>query len=534
MKVFVKGDIDGFIALWLDNLVVAIVMAKLSLGFPLFLEPHLFYSRLLPASAAGLIIGNCYYAWQARRLARREGRADVCSLPFGLSIILLVTFVFLIMYPAKVRAEAAGLSGADASMAAWRAGVGAAFIMGLVELAGSFAAAKIRRFTPRPALLAALAGIGLAFLSLDFFFRAYATSVVGLTTLGLTFLFYFGRVELRINLPRGLVVLVVGTALAWGSHFLIGSTIVPVGEFTTTHLGWHWPRPDPALLLTWWGTARESLPVVIPLGLISTLWSLQSIESAEAAGDRYDTRSSLFFNGVATMGSALFGSPFLATIYFGHPGWKAIGARSGYSVLNAVAMTLVCFTGTLSWIIYAIPVEAGMALITWIGIATATQAFEVVPKRHIPAVVVGLIPALAAFTELVVKRTLLAVGVGTAAHPLPADLNALFVARADFYSAGVFALAEGYIYTCMIWSATTVHIIDRNFKTAAAWFAIAGGLSLVGLVHNYIITPADVVGIMGWQPNATTLAYFLLAALCFGAGWYTRPCADSDGATGAH
>jgi len=35
MKAFVKGDIDGFIALWLDNLVVAIVMVKLSLGFPL-------------------------------------------------------------------------------------------------------------------------------------------------------------------------------------------------------------------------------------------------------------------------------------------------------------------------------------------------------------------------------------------------------------------------------------------------------------------------------------------------------------------
>jgi hypothetical protein len=34
MKAFVKGDIDGFIALWLDNLVVAIVMVKLSLGFP--------------------------------------------------------------------------------------------------------------------------------------------------------------------------------------------------------------------------------------------------------------------------------------------------------------------------------------------------------------------------------------------------------------------------------------------------------------------------------------------------------------------
>ena len=85
MKAFVKGDIDGFIALWLDNLVVAIVMVKLSLGFPLYLDPHLFYSRLMPASAVGLLIGNLYYAWLAHRLARREKRTDVCALPFGLA-----------------------------------------------------------------------------------------------------------------------------------------------------------------------------------------------------------------------------------------------------------------------------------------------------------------------------------------------------------------------------------------------------------------------------------------------------------------
>ena len=79
----------------------------------------------------------------------------------------------------------------------------------------------------------------------------------------------------------------------------------------------------------------------------------------------------------------------------------------------------------------------------------------------------------------------------------------------------------------------TVHIIDRKFKTAAAWFAIAGVLSLVGLAHNYVITASDIVGILGWQPNATTLAYFILAGLCFCTGWFTRR-ADGDGMAGAH
>jgi AGZA family xanthine/uracil permease-like MFS transporter len=532
MKAFVKGDIDGFIALWLDNLVVAIVMVKLSLGFPLYLDPHLFYSRLLPASAVGLLIGNLYYAWQAHRLARREARTDVCALPFGLSIILLVTFVFLVLYPAKVRALNAGLSQAEASMAAWRAGVGAAFVMGVIECGGAFVGAWIRRFTPRAALLSTLAGIALAFLALDLFFRAYAFPIVGLTTLGLSFIFYFGKVEPRLAVPCGFVILVVGTALAWTMHLATGSAIVPVGELSFASLGLYVPVPDPSLLLTWWHSIGESLPVVLPLGLISTLWSLQTIESAEAAGDSYNTRNCLLFNGVASMGSALFGSPFLATIYFGHPGWKAIGSRAGYSVLNAAVMTTIACTGTLGIIVHFIPVEAGMALIIWIGLAMAAQAFEVVPKKHIPAVVVGLVPALGAYTEFVIKRALLAMGYGTPDHPIPATLNTLFSDRADYYSAGVFAVGEGYIYTCMILSAATVHIIERRFMRAAAWFAVGGVIALLGLAHNYRITGSDVIGVIGYAPGAIPLAYFILAAICAATPRLTkeadRPIAGGD------
>ena len=533
MKAFVKGDIDGFIALWLDNIVVAIVMVKLSLGFPLYLDPHLFYSRLMPASAVGLLIGNLYYAWQAHQLARRERRIDVCALPFGLSIILLVTFVFLILYPAKVRALNAGMSEADASMEAWRAGVGAAFVMGVIECAGAFVGGWIRRFTPRAALLSTLAGIALAFLALDFFFRTYAFPMVGLTTLGLSFVFYFGRVEPRLGVPRGLVILVVGTALAWASHFIAGSAIVPVGRLAFNTVGFYPPIPNPSLLVTWWHSIGNSLPVVLPLALVSTLWSLQVVESAEAAGDSYDTKRCLLFNGIASMGSALFGSPFLATIYFGHPGWKAIGSRAGYSVLNAAVMTTIACTGTLGIIVYFVPVEAGMALIIWIGLAMTAHAFEVVPPRHIPAVVVGLVPALGAYTEFVIKRTLLAVGYGTPDHPIPQALNALFAERADYYSAGVFAVGEGYIYTCMVLSAATVHIIERRFARAAAWFAIGGVVGILGLAHNYRITGSDIVGVIGFSPGAIPLAYFTMALMCALTGWVTTHD-DSARTAGGH
>ena len=88
------------------------------------------------------------------------------------------------------------------------------------------------------------------------------------------------------------------------------------------------------------------LSVIIAMGLFNVLGSLQNIESAEAAGDSYDTRYSLTVNGLGSVSAALFGSAFPTTIYIGHPGWKAMGARAGYSILNGAFVTTICVTGT--------------------------------------------------------------------------------------------------------------------------------------------------------------------------------------------
>ena len=81
------------------------------------------------------------------------------------------------------------------------------------------------------------------------------------------------------------------------------------------------------------------LSVIVAMSLFNVLGSLQNIESAEAAGDPYDTRRSLTMNGIGSIAAALFGSAFPTTIYIGHPGWKALGARGGYSILNGAFVT---------------------------------------------------------------------------------------------------------------------------------------------------------------------------------------------------
>ena len=192
MKRFVRGDWDGFFALGLDNLIMLLLMGSLCLG-PLGFTPEFFYTRILPANAIGLLIGNLFYARQARRLARAEGRDDVCALPYGINLFTIIVFTFGVMLPAKIDALGAGKSLEEAQTIAWHAGLIACLISGLIEFGGSFIAGHLRRWTPRAALLSALAGIGLVFLGGLYFFRAFAYPWIGMATIALTFVIYWTR-----------------------------------------------------------------------------------------------------------------------------------------------------------------------------------------------------------------------------------------------------------------------------------------------------------------------------------------------------
>jgi len=495
-------------------MLMLILMSNFCLGFPLYMPRELFFERILPAAALGLVIGNLYYARQAWRLAQQEGRSDVCALPFGINIITLIAFVFLVLYPAKFIGEAQGLTGDDVAIFAWRAGILACFVAGLIEFFGSFVAESIRRFTPRAALLAPVGGIGLCFLSMDFFFRAYASPLLGLVTLGVTFLFYFGRLRIKGGIPSGLIILVTGTGLAWMLHFVQGAQVVPVGNLADARLAFYPPVPVLGDLVASFSMLPLFLPVILPIGCISVIMSLQNIESATAAGDRYPMLPSMLYNGVSSILTGAFGSPFPTSIYIGHPGWKAMGSRVGYSVLNAVFVSILCLTGALSWVVYFVPVEAGMAILIWIGVAMASQAFEASPARHIPAVVVGMMPVLAAFCALLVKKTLVSLGFGGADKPFPTDMGDTFVSTTDFFVQGMLSLEQGYVYTSMVLGAATVYIIERQFGRAAIWFLIGAALSGIGFIHSFVIEQADVVGRIGFFFTApATMAYLLLAAV---------------------
>ncbi|MCG6868715.1 MAG: NCS2 family permease [Gammaproteobacteria bacterium] len=522
MPWFVRGDVDGFFGLALDNLVQLLVIVSLCksvLGFP----DALLYGRVLPGAAVSLLVGNLFYAWQARRLAVREGRTDVCALPYGINTVSLFAYVFLVMLPAKAMATAAGA--ADPARVAWQAGLLACFGSGLIELGGSLVAERVRRITPRAALLSTLAGIALGFISLGFLYRTYAHPVVGLSTLAVILLTYFGRVHFRGGLPGGLVAVALGTALSW----ILG--IAPTGAQP--------PGPSLALPLPVASDLLQALrspqvltylSVIIPMGLFNVIGSLQNIESAEAAGDSYPTAPSLAVNGTGTLLASLFGSCFPTTLYIGHPGWKAMGARAGYSILNGAILSTLIFTGTLSWLVWSVPVDAGMAIVLWIGIVISAQAFQAVPRTHAPAVVLGLLPGIGAWGALMIKDGLRAAGYGAPDGPaFSADLVPVFQ-RAGVWADGAFALEQGFILTAMILAATTVFVIERHFAKAAFVCLLAAALSSTGLMHGYRWTASDtVLNLAPAWPWA--IAYAAMALCFFAAKWVAVPDdADASGA----
>jgi AGZA family xanthine/uracil permease-like MFS transporter len=514
MPWLVRGDVDGFFGLAIDNLVQLLLvdaLCRFVLGFP----TALVHGRILPAAAVSILVGNLFYAWQAKRLAARTGRTDVCALPYGINTVSLFAHVFLVMLPAKLAAQAAGHP--DPATIAWHAGLLACVGSGLIESAGAFVAERVRRATPRAALLSTLAGIALGFISLGFLFRTFARPIVGLATLGIVMLTYFGHVRFRGRLPGGLVAVALGTLLAWVTGLAPGG---PRPEWTGIAL------PVPAL-----GAVLASLrgdllaayvSVIIPMGLFNVIGSLQNIESAEAAGDPYETRSSLLVNGVGTLAAAFFGSPFPTTIYIGHPGWKALGARAGYSILNGAFVTIVALTGTLALIAWAIPVDAGMAIVLWIGMVISAQAFQATPREHAPAVVVGLLPAIGAWGALMAKNGLRAAGVGApGGPPFGPDLVAKFAAS-DTWIEGAFALEQGFIFASMILAAATVAIIERRFARAGGWMLAAAALSAAGLMHGFQYTFGDTaIRLAPAWPWA--VGYGVMGLLFLAARWITEP-----------
>lgn len=105
---FVKGDIDGFIGLFIDNLVNLLLITDLCLMIGM--SKDMVFGKILPGTALSVLAGNIFYSYQARRLAFKEKRLDVTALPYGINTVSLFAFFSFIIVPVYLKTQDANLA----------------------------------------------------------------------------------------------------------------------------------------------------------------------------------------------------------------------------------------------------------------------------------------------------------------------------------------------------------------------------------------------------------------------------------------
>jgi adenine/guanine/hypoxanthine permease len=508
---WVPGDWNAFFGLGTNSLLNILVLSGLLLGV-VGLPAAVVFGRILPAVGVMLFISNIYYFFMGRRLAARTGRLDVTAMPAGPSVPHMFIVVFVIMLPVKLQT--------GDPILAWQAGLAWAFIEGLVNVSGAFVAPFIRRLTPRAALLGTLAGVSIAFIAIRPAAQVFELPWIGLVGLAIVFGGWFAGYRFPGNIPVGLVAIGVGTALAWIATGFGWAHVMDIGAVRTALAEFQPALPSPAVdhLLAGFKQVAPLLITAIPFGVYDFIEGMDNVESAAAAGDEYSVREVLLVDGLGSLAGTLLGSCFPNAVYIGHPGWKSVGGRIGYSLATGALVITVTLLGLVPVLLNLIPLVAILPILLYIGALIGAQAFQATPRLHAPAIVLALIPHLAAWGQSQVDSALSAAGTDAVTVGLD-KLNGAGV----IYS-GLEALGGGAILSGLIIGAIAVFLLDRKPKLAAA-YALAGAvLAFFGFIHS------PHIGI-GVSPGIA-LGYLFMAALCFAFG-YLRADAPAPQETGS-
>jgi adenine/guanine/hypoxanthine permease len=492
IPLWTRGDLNAFFGLGINMLVNVLVLAGLSAGV-VQIPGHDVFQVILPALGIELLVGNLFYFHLARRLAEKEGRSDVTAMPYGPSVPHMFIVTFVVMLPTFIATKD--------PIKAWTAGLAWAFIIGVIILVGAFVGPTIRRYTPRAALLGTLAGISITFISMRPAAQMWEAAWIALPVLALIIVGFVSGVSLPGNFPLGLAALLLGSAIAWAGGFMETAAVTTAAKDVAIGI----PTLNLGKLFDGLGGISPLLATAIPLGIYNFTEAMSNVESAAAAGDRYNLRHVLLADGTgAVIGSAL-GSPFPPAVYVGHPGWKAAGGRMGYSLATGVVIFGLCVFGMFPLLGAILPVPAIVPVLLFIGLVIGAQAFRAVPKAHYAAIVLAVVPNVAAWASGLIDNSLAAAG--TSAGKV--GLDALG-ANGVVYE-GLLKLGEGAVLAGMLLGAIAVFMIDRRFLWAAGYSLLGAALAGVGLIHGAKVS-LDFESIQ----LKLALGYALMAVVCLG------------------
>ncbi len=490
-RAFTRGDINAFFGLMLDNVGDMILMASLLVGVYGFPREFVL-SKMIPGTAVGVMVGDLIYTFMAFRLAKRLGR-DVTAMPLGLDTPSTFGTVFLILGPAFSHATRAtgqgglGLSPEEAARHAWFVGMAMIFASGLFKLACAVVSGWVRRAFPRAGLLGSLVAIALVIISFLPLIDVAAQPVAGFVALAVILATLTAGWELPRKIPGALAAVLIGCATLglmnlahWGLNRFAGLDL-PIGWSDGARpalaLKAMLPLPIEAWwgwFTTFWGEAVTYLPVAMPLALATVVGGIDCAESAAAAGDDYPTGPIIAVEGISTIVGGLFGGVIQSTPYIGHPAYKAMGARAGYTLATALFIGGAGVFGYFEWIFYLLPKSVVFPILIFVGLEITAQSFKATPRKHYPALALSCVPALAYLASVTLGQVL---------APTP-DAFAALRPEAQHWVQTVTILSGGFIVTSLLWGTALAKLIDGKARTAASAFALAGVLALFGIIHS--------------------------------------------------
>ena len=229
--------------------------------------------------------------------------------------------------------------------------------------------------------------------------------------------------------------------------------------------------------LAWLDVLRDALPylsIALPFALVTIIGGIDNTESALAAGDEYRTRDMLLTEALATVLAGLCGGVSQNTPYIGHPAYKAMGARAGYTLLTGLAIGIGAALGVLGALVSVLPEAAVAPILIYIGLEITAQAFLASPPRHGAAVALTFVPVAAAVVLIELGGILSSLGRS------PAELTG----EAGTAYRALLTLGNGFILTALLWGSALVFIIERRAAATALVFALASLATVFGLIHS--------------------------------------------------
>jgi adenine/guanine/hypoxanthine permease len=490
------GDWNAFFGFGTNILVNMLVLTGL-LRFVLKMPDSLVFGRILPALGLMMCLSTMYYAFLAYRLALKTGRSDVCALPSGVSVPHMFIVTFVIMLPITLKT--------NDPIKGWEAGLVWVFFQSFILMIGGFVAPYIRKITPRAALLGTLAGVSITFIAMRPALEMFMTPIIGLTCFAIILVSWFGGFKYPKGIPAGLVAIAVGMIIAWGSNLFglsYGGLSLSGLRGAFTNFGFSVPIPAIGHVFSGFEFLGVILVTAIPFGIYDLVEAMDNVESAEAAGDAYPTTRVLTADGVVSLIGCLMGNPFINAVYIGHPGWKAMGGRIGYSAATGIMVIVLSWFGIIATLLALVPVVAISPILLYIGMLIGAQAFQTTPAQHAPAIVLALTPHLAAWCKTLMDGALGAAGTNAAA------LGFDKLGQVGVLYHGLEVLGGGSILTGLVLGAVGVFVIEKKFVEAAA-FALSGAvLTFFGFMHG------ESVGLA--VTPTVAVAYAIVAAFLLG------------------